>query len=173
MEEYLINIGADMKKKARDFAIRAHGDQMYGSLPYTAHLDAVAMIVKEYGEAAEVIAYLHDVVEDTDVGIDEIASEFGAFVSDCVAIVTDEPGKSRKERKIKTYRKMARVSGEEELALLVKAADRLANVRSCMAGGNARLMATYRSEFPVFKESAYREQLCDEIWSELHKIHNS
>ncbi|WP_090729299.1 HD domain-containing protein [Neptunomonas qingdaonensis] len=162
-----------MKNKARDFAIRAHGDQMYGSLPYTAHLDAVAMIVKEYGEAAEVIAYLHDVVEDTDVGIDEIASEFGAFVSDCVAIVTDEPGKSRKERKIKTYRKMASVSGEEELALLVKAADRLANMRSCMAGGNARLMATYRSEFPVFKKSAYREQLCEEIWSELQKIHNS
>ena len=162
-----------MKKKARDFAIKAHGGQMYGSLPYTAHLDAVATIVKEYGEAAEVIAYLHDVVEDTDVELDEIASEFGAFVSGCVAIVTDEPGASRKERKIKTYQKMSHVSGEEELALLVKAADRLANVRSCMAGGNTRLMATYRSEFPVFKRSAYRERLCDEIWSELQKIHNS
>ncbi len=173
MEEYLITIGAEMKKKARDFAIRAHGDQMYGSLPYKAHLDAVATIVKKYGEAAEVIAYLHDVVEDTDVELDEITSEFGAFISDCVAIVTDEPGKSRKERKVKTYQKMSYVSGEEELALLVKAADRLANVRSCLAGGNTRLMATYRSEYPVFRESAYREELCEEIWSELQKIHDS
>lgn len=162
-----------MKNKARNFAIRAHGKQKYGVLPYSAHLDAVAVIVKEYGETAEVIAYLHDVVEDTDVELDEVASEFGAFVSECVAIVTDEPGKSRKERKIKTYQKMAHVRGEEELALLVKAADRLANVRSCLAGGNTRLLNVYQSEYLVFKASAYRENQCEEIWSELQKIHDA
>lgn len=162
-----------MKEKARDFAINAHGKQMYGELPYSAHLDAVASLVKQHGETAEVIAYLHDVVEDTDVGLDVIASEFGAFVSDCVAIVTDEPGKTRKERKAKTYEKMAHVSGAEELALLIKAADRLANVRSCIAGNNHRLMDVYKSEYPVFKQSAYRENMCETIWSELQKIHDA
>jgi (p)ppGpp synthase/HD superfamily hydrolase len=87
--------------------------------------------------------------------------------------VTDEPGETRKERKAKTYKKMAQVSGVTELALLIKAADRLANVRSCVAGKNHRLMNVYKSEYPVFKQSAYRENMCDEIWSELQKIHDS
>lgn len=162
-----------MKNKAREFAILAHGDQMYGELPYIAHLDAVALIVKEYGETAEVIAYLHDVVEDSHVGLDQITSEFGVFVSNCVGIITDEQGDTRKERKNKTYQKMAQVSGEEELALLVKAADRLANVRSCMAGGNTRLMEVYQSEYETFKKAAYRENMCDEIWLELQQIHTA
>jgi (p)ppGpp synthase/HD superfamily hydrolase len=170
---YIYLTGGDMKEKARNFAINAHGSQMYGELPYSAHLDAVASLVKEHGETAEVIAYLHDVVEDTDVVLDIIANEFGAFVSECVAIVTDEPGKTRKERKAKTYEKMAHVHGAKELALLVKAADRLANMRSCVAGKNHRLMDVYKSEYPVFKQSVYRENMCEDIWLELQKIHNS
>ena len=171
--DYKYLAGDKMKEKARNFAINAHGSQMYGELHYSVHLDAVASLVKDHGETAEVIAYLHDVVEDTGVGLDVITREFGTFVSECVAIVTDEPGNTRKERKAKTYKKMAQVSGAVELALLVKAADRLANVRSCIAGNNHRLMNIYKSEYPVFKHSAYRENMCEEIWSELQKIHES
>ena len=45
--------------------LEVHGDQRYGSRPYHAHLDALAELVKEHGEEAQVLAYLHDVVEDT------------------------------------------------------------------------------------------------------------
>jgi len=46
---------------------------------YVVHLDAVAEIVQQYGEPAVVIAYLHDVVEDTSVSLLDIEKEFGRF----------------------------------------------------------------------------------------------
>ena len=133
------------------------------------HLDAVAKIAQPFGETAAVIAYLHDVAEDTSVGVDEIESEFGSLVADAVAILTDEPGENRKERKSKTYKKMAGVSGVAEIALVVKAADRLANVRACVADKKHSLLAVYAEEHPVFRNAAYRADACDEVWSELDR----
>jgi (p)ppGpp synthase/HD superfamily hydrolase len=66
-----------MKQKARTWAISQHGNQKYGEHPYSVHLDAVANIAKPFGELAEVVAYLHDVVEDTDVTIEQVSAEFG------------------------------------------------------------------------------------------------
>ena len=101
-----------MIKTARDFAIDAHGEQKYGARPYHVHLDAVAELASAYGETAQVVAYLHDVVEDTPVALSAIEGRFGKFVAGCVAILTDEPGETREERKRKTYLKMAKVSGD-------------------------------------------------------------
>ncbi len=156
-----------MRKQAREFAIDAHGDQKYGVHPYSSHLDAVAKLAGPYGEQAEVIAYLHDVVEDTDVGLKEIEDHFGKLVADAVSILTDEPGSNRKERKSKTYAKMSRVSGEAEIALVVKAADRLANISACVADKNQELLDMYKSEHKVFRDSVYRPGICDELWREL------
>lgn len=159
-----------MIDEVRTFAVDAHGDQTYGAHPYSVHLDAVAELAAPYGELAQVVAYLHDVVEDTTVGLDEIETRFGKLVADCTAILTDEPGKNRKERKRKTYAKMARVSGDQELALIVKAADRLANIRACVADGNERLLNVYKSEHPTFRESVYRDGLCSSLWQEMDEI---
>ena len=58
-------------KRAREFAIKAHGDQMYGDEPYIVHLDEVAGILHEFGimetifTNAYIVAYLHDTIEDT------------------------------------------------------------------------------------------------------------
>ena len=154
----------------REFAIQAHGDQRYGERPYSHHLDAVAAIAAQYGETAETVAYLHDTVEDTPVKLDEVRARFGHLVADCVALLTDEPGANRKERKAKTYAKLTLVHGELELALIVKAADRLANVRACVADGNQRLLEVYRSEHPTFRQAAYRPSLCDALWAELDSL---
>lgn len=114
-----------------------------------------------------VIAYLHDTVEDTDVTVTAIEEEFGALVSSCVDLLTDEAGANRKERKAKTYANLATVRGPNELALVVKAADRLANVRACIADGRESLWRLYREEHPVFRQAAYRIGLCDSLWIEL------
>jgi guanosine-3',5'-bis(diphosphate) 3'-pyrophosphohydrolase len=162
-----------MNSKARQFAIDAHDNQMYGNHPYSHHLDAVALIAKKYGETAETVAYLHDVVEDTEIRLEEIKNHFGVLVAKCVAILTDEPGENRKERKTKTYAKMAEVKGEETLALLVKAADRLANLRASISDNNQKLIDMYKSEYATFRSSVYRQGLCEEIWTELETIQNS
>ncbi len=156
--------------RARSFALKHHGKQKYGEQPYSVHLDAVAGLVQQYGETAVVIAYLHDVVEDTVVTLVEIEKTFGTLIADCVAILTDEPGEDRQGRKKKTYRKMAQVQGETEVALLVKAADRLANMRACIADNQERLLAIYKKEYPFFQKAAFRPGLCDEIWEQLDEL---
>lgn len=79
-----------------------------------------------YGEEAVFVAYLHDTAEDTEATIAEIESRFGPKIAACVSLLTDEPGSNRKERKAKTYAKLAQVRGPHELALVVKTTDRLA-----------------------------------------------
>lgn len=159
-----------MIEKAKQFAMKWHADQKYGDQPYAYHLHQVALLLDAYGETAQVIAWLHDVVEDTSVSIDDLRHEFGAYIASCVSICTDEPGATRKERKAKTYRKMADVEGELELALLVKAADRLANMKSCIKNNHHKLLETYRQEFADFHAGAYRPRMCDDIWQEIASL---
>lgn len=159
-----------MVSEARAFALRAHGGQMYGARPYSWHLEAVAELLAPYGAQAQVIAYLHDVVEDTAVSDDEVNARFGPFVGECVGLLTDSPGATRAERKAQTYARLAAVSGATELALVVKAADRLANVRSCVTEQRQRLWEMYRREHRAFRAAAYRPGLCEPLWCELDRL---
>ena len=148
----------------------AHGDQKYGTAPYVVHLDEVAKIVSGVDSTAPAlaIAYLHDVLEDTSVTGDAIEREFGALVRRCVEIVTDPPGATRKERKALLHERLKTVPESHHLALIVKAADRLANVRSS-ARDNPGLLSMYRKEHAAFREAAFRPGLCDDLWTEMER----
>lgn len=159
-DEALIN-------KARNFAVSKHGNQMYGSQPYIFHLQQVSDLLANHGVNVRVIAYLHDVVEDTNTDLAEIEKEFGALIARCVEVLTDEPGENRAQRKAKTYAKMEKTSGEREIALLVKVADRLANTKSCVQDGKTELLQVYRNEFDAFYRACYRENQCEALWNEL------
>jgi (p)ppGpp synthase/HD superfamily hydrolase len=159
-----------MQQEARSFAIAAHAEQKYGDHPYSFHLDEVAALAAPFGEEAVVIAYLHDTVEDTGATIEEIEDRFGTAIAACVSLLTDEPGANRKERKAKTYAKLAAVQGANELALLVKAADRLANVRACIKDRRQSLWQLYKSEHVAFKAAAYRSGQCEPLWVELESL---
>lgn len=161
---------AAMKQQARAFAVAAHGAQRYGDHPYSHHLDAVAALVEPYGDEAGAVAYLHDTVEDTAATLAEIEQRFGPHVAACVALLTDEPGASRKERKAKTSAKLATAQASLELAMLVKVADRLANVRACVADRKLDLLHIYRSEQAAFRTAAYRPHLCEPLWAELDAL---
>jgi len=165
-------IGKIVLDKAKTYAVSAHGNQKYGTRPYVFHLDKVVAHLASFGEEAQVIGYLHDVVEDTEISLEEITIEFSDFISQCVGILTDEPGDNRKERKAKTYAKMANVSGELELALIVKVADRLANIEQCLSEDNTSKLSMYYSEHMVFKKSVYRTNLCDELWDSIDRALN-
>jgi guanosine-3',5'-bis(diphosphate) 3'-pyrophosphohydrolase len=158
------------QQQARSFAVEAHADQKYGDHPYSYHLDAVAEFAVPYGEEAVVVAYLHDTAEDTETTIADIEARFGPRIAACVSLLTDESGTNRKERKARTYAKLAGVRGPNELALLVKAADRLANVRACIKDRKNSLWQLYRSEHAMFRASAYRAGLCEPLWTELDQL---
>lgn len=157
-------------EEARAFAVRAHGGQRYGKQPYVVHLDAVAALAAPYGEMARIVAYLHDVAEDTSVTIQEIGQAFGEHVAECVGLLTDGAGASRSERKAATYARLAGVQGAAEIALTVKAADRLANVVACRGDGLRELWEVYRAEHPAFRSAAFRPWQCDPLWEQLDRL---
>lgn len=159
-----------MLDQARSFALAAHGTQMYGARPYVFHLDAVVRLLAPWGVEAQVIGYLHDVIEDTPITEREIREHFGRLIADCVSLLTDPPGANRADRKARAYAKLAGVSGANEVALVVKAADRLANVRCCLIDDRRALHKLYRREHPAFRQAAYREGLCDSLWTELDTL---
>lgn len=83
-----------MLDKVLDFATKAHNGQArkYTGEPYIVHPIAVANLVKQHGgtEVQQAAALLHDVVEDTEVTLDEICIKFGTVIADLVFWLTDQ-----------------------------------------------------------------------------------
>jgi len=158
----------------RTYAAKVHEGQSYGAEPYTVHLEAVVAIVRgvESSEEAVAVAWLHDAVEDTEATNIEIYHAFGPCVATAVMLLTDPPGfPNRRTRKAELHRTLATLEYPnggvaERLALLVKAADRLANMRACVENSPGKLKM-YRNEHEAFRAAAHRPGLCDEIWAEL------
>ena len=148
---------------ARDFAIRAHGDQKYGSEPYVAHLDAVVAVLNEFGYSGDEYVcsgYLHDCIEDTYILREDISKNFNDEIADIVFAVTDEEGKNRHERHVKTYPKIA----ANAKATIVKLADRIANVRHSIDTNNKVDM--YKKEHAGFKQALYKQEN-EQFWRVL------
>ena len=78
-------------EKAADWASTAHRDQQRASgEPYYSHVLAVAEILNELQLDYEtlVAAMLHDVVEDTDITLEDVRAEFGPVITHLVDGVT-------------------------------------------------------------------------------------
>lgn len=121
--------------KADAFADRAHAGQVrkYTNEPYIVHPREVAVLVATVAHTPEMLAasLLHDVVEDTPVTIEEVASEFGPGVEFLVSALSDhytgpEHG-NRAERKAK---EAARLSTHGYEVHTIKVADLLSNSRT-------------------------------------------
>lgn len=166
------DVMGDTADRARAFAVAAHGEQKYGEQPYVVHLDAVAALLTPFGEEAQTLGYLHDVLEDTVTTSEELRREFGDCITHLVGLLTDEPGVNRKERKARTNAKLADVAGDSELALVVKAADRLANLRESAQTTAGSKLKMYAREHAAFRQAVYRPGLCDEFWREMDAILN-
>ena len=125
-----------MEEEAKEFAREAHKDQFrkYKNEPYIEHPIRVAQLVRTVPHTPAMIcaAYLHDVVEDTPVNIDEIRQRFGDRVATYVQELTDVyvkndyPHLNRKRRKEKEVERLSKISVE---AKTVKLADVIDNTR--------------------------------------------
>lgn len=140
-----------IEERARTLAEVMHMEQKYGDRPYTYHLKSVVLVLREHGVRDEELiagAWLHDIVEDTPASIADIEKLFGNRVATIVDLVTDPPGKNRKERKKLAYRRISTSSD----AVVVKLADRIANIRESILNENESLTKMYRSEDNSFFE---------------------
>jgi len=125
---------------AISFAAMAHAGQTkkYDGLPYITHPIEVMKILHDHGirdPAMLVAAVLHDVVEDTPVGLPTIWRRFGDDVAKLVDELTDQfpagTGGNRRERKEK---ERARVATTSPRAQTIKYADLISNTLSIVRG---------------------------------------
>ena len=131
----ILNKALSFSKESHKCQVRKSGE------PYVVHPILVAAIVVSItsDESMAISALLHDVVEDTDVSIEEIAEHFGKDVAHLVAGLTKIDSlrdnellpSSSNERLILsalTFRKMLLASIKDVRVLVVKLCDRFHNM---------------------------------------------
>jgi len=135
-----------MKKKLFDFLIETHKDRKYDGDHYIRHLVDTFGILSYLGVRDPDLGtacLCHDVLEDTDkTEQDLLDAGVSPRALEIIKAVTDEPGKTRKERKAKTYPKIA----ADPDAALVKFCDRFSNILS----GQVKYRKMYREEHEEF-----------------------
>lgn len=118
------------------FACQLHeGQYRKSGEPYICHPIAVASLLQDLGGSAAIIAAgsLHDVVEDTEVTIEEIEALFGEEVKQLVEGVTKLSKinfKSKTEGQAENFRRMFLAMAMDIRVIVVKLADRLHNMRT-------------------------------------------
>ena len=122
--------------QAFEFAYCLHHQQFRASgEPYIAHPVAVAELLRDLGGSADMIAagFLHDIVEDTQVSLEEIEERFGENVRQLVEGVTKLSKfnfSSKTERQAENFRRMFMAMAQDIRVIVVKLADRLHNMRT-------------------------------------------
>ncbi|MCB0552309.1 MAG: bifunctional (p)ppGpp synthetase/guanosine-3',5'-bis(diphosphate) 3'-pyrophosphohydrolase [Phaeodactylibacter sp.] len=129
-EEDRVNI-----RKAYEMAVQAHSEQRRKSgEPYILHPIAVAKICADeigLGPTAIISALLHDVVEDTEVSLEDIRLQFGERIAKIVDGLTKlDSAYNAESPQAENFRKVLSTLVEDVRVVLIKMADRLHNMRT-------------------------------------------
>ena len=148
------------------FAVRAHaGTERRGKgFPYIVHPMEAVEIVATMTRDQEMLAAaaLHDTVEDTEVTIEQIRTEFGERVASFVAVESDEPHQRRDSVENWRARKQAaidRIARASRDAKIVALGDKLSNMRAIArdyAQQGDRLWDLFHAKDPKDHEWHYR-----------------
>jgi GTP pyrophosphokinase len=137
IQSYLPGCNTRIVEKAYEWAARFHEGQMRKSgEPYLSHPMEVAYILAQMKLDLPTIAagLLHDVVEDSQVSIEEIKKEFGeevAFIVDGLTKLKSLPESVDKlTKQAESLRKIIFAMSKDLRVILVKLADRLHNMRT-------------------------------------------
>lgn len=132
---------------AETWAEQLHFGQTYayGEPYFNAHIKEVAKAALDFTRSerftrtdrylVQIIAYLHDIVEDTPVTITEIEKTFGKMIAECVLNLTKVEGATWESQWARATR--------HPLSHLVKKADMIVNLRTSLSNNNKRLIDKY------------------------------
>jgi len=141
----------DMIDRAQAFATNAHASidqrRKYTNEPYILHPIAVAKMVRSIKCTADVIAaaYLHDVVEDTPVTLQQIWAEFGPDVASLVDQVTDVSRPADGNREARKALDRMHLAKASHAGATIKLADLIDNTRSIIQH-DRKFAVTYMRE---------------------------
>jgi GTP pyrophosphokinase len=172
---HLTEANRTLIQKAFRFAYDAHqGRQRYSKEPYFVHCVEVAKILADLKMDALAIAggLLHDVVEDTNVPLEDIQREFGrdvAVLVDGVTKISELRFESLEERQAANFRKMLLSMSKDIRVIVIKFADRLHNMRTIEFLPRSAQERIARETLEVYAPLAHRFGMA-KIKSELEDL---
>lgn len=167
-----VDRNVDIIQKAEMIAEILHCRQSHGEHDYIKHLRDVYKVLMRFGffdEDLLAASLLHDSLEDSVMKYSLIKKYFGEDVAELVYCVTHELGRNRDEKNKKTYSKIA----SNQKAIILKLADRIANVESSKENGST-MFDKYKEEYTNFFNNLYNEQVADKkenlMWAHLYML---
>jgi GTP pyrophosphokinase len=139
VEETHARLDLDLLARAFEYSQRAHqGQKRKSGEDYITHCVEVGKILASlYLDTASICAaFLHDVVEDTDLGVREIEAEFGeeiATIVDGLTKIGRVEFSSSTEQQAENFRKLLVSMARDARVIIVKLADRLHNMSTLEA----------------------------------------
>jgi GTP diphosphokinase / guanosine-3',5'-bis(diphosphate) 3'-diphosphatase len=136
VEVYADRLDLELIARAYRFSEKAHeGQKRASGEDYFRHCVEVTTLLAElhldgFSLAAGLI---HDVVEDTEVTLDEVRAEFGeeiASIVDGVTKIGKVQFRSTTEQQVENYRKLLLSMAQDARVITIKLADRLHNMRT-------------------------------------------
>lgn len=162
LESYLKTDQIQEVYRAYIFSAEAHeGQSRLSGEPYIYHPLAVARILADMriDHKCLMAAILHDVIEDTAVGKEQIAAAFDdeiAELVDGVSKLTQINFRSRAEAQAASFRKMLLAMTKDIRVILIKLADRLHNMRTLGVMRPAKCRRIARETFEIYVPIANR-----------------
>lgn len=148
--------------KAIEFAYNAHsGQKRKSGEPYIIHPLEVARILSkiEMDEDAIAACIMHDVVEDTEVTVEQIKEEFNEDIAALVDGVTKLgllQFETREEQHAESIRKMIIAMAKDIRVMLIKLADRLHNMRTLQYMPEDKQQAVARETLDIYAPISHR-----------------
>lgn len=155
-------------EKTKTYAIACHREtnHYYSEHPYDYHLAMVVAAAKEFlhlipeTEQEHVLAgcWVHDCMEDCRQTYNDVKKATDETVAELAYALTNEKGKTRKERANDAYYEGIRNTPH---ASFIKCCDRIANVRYSKQAANNRMFGIYQEENEVFVNKIFKAEYAE------------
>lgn len=169
----------DFVHLAFDWAEKHHlSQQRLDGSPYILHPYRVALELGKWrmDDTALIAGLLHDLVEDTDVSVEEIESEFGAEISSIVAALTKIKELPSFSKDTENLRQLILAMGKDVRVIIIRLADKLDNMRTAEFLEASRRESFARGVLEIYAPLAHRlgmnivkAELEDRAFAVLHE----